>query len=173
MPHSAPAGEAWATVTGGQTQLAEGGVQGVCSAPPGVPKLARAKEKARNGNPEGRGVVLQCSTGQLLEGALHAREPIRPTPDEPESKPARAVKRHRSPTELYTAYSPSAAAKRIGVCTARGMRKRVREADSPSKAICFNVPLCEAKMGSRLCSTSSTGPQRHRSSCESIAVRAE
>ncbi|KAH8614804.1 hypothetical protein ERJ75_000647000 [Trypanosoma vivax] len=78
-----------------------------------MPKLARAKEKPRTGNPEGLGVVLQRSTGQLLERTRQARESIRPhTPDEPESRPARAVKRHRSPTELDTAYPPSAAAKR-------------------------------------------------------------
>ncbi|KAH8609853.1 hypothetical protein ERJ75_001160400 [Trypanosoma vivax] len=91
-----------ATEKGGQAQLAEGLVQGVCGAPPAVPKLARAKEEARSGNPEGRGVVLQRSTGQLLEGTLQAGEHIRSQPDEPESRPARAVKRHRSPTELDT-----------------------------------------------------------------------
>nr|CCC48378.1 hypothetical protein, conserved in T. vivax [Trypanosoma vivax Y486] len=96
-----------------------------------------------------------------------------PTPEEPELRPARAVKRHRSPTELDTAYSPSTAAKRIGMCTARAMRNRVRVADSLSKAICFNVPLCEARMGSRLHSTSPSGLQSHRNSHECSAARAE
>ncbi|KAH8610409.1 hypothetical protein ERJ75_001104400 [Trypanosoma vivax] len=96
-----------------------------------------------------------------------------PTPDESELRPARHVKRHRSPTELDTTYPPSAAAKRIGVRTARGMRKRVREADSPSKAICFNVPLDEATMGSRLRSTSPAGLQRQGSSRESSKARAD
>ncbi|KAG8341445.1 hypothetical protein TRVL_07726 [Trypanosoma vivax] len=61
VPLSAPAGEAWPTEAGSQAQLAEGGAQGVCGAPPGVAKLARAKEEARAGNPEGRRGVLQCS----------------------------------------------------------------------------------------------------------------
>ncbi|CCD21759.1 hypothetical protein ERJ75_001465200 [Trypanosoma vivax] len=78
VPHNAPAGEAWPTEKGGHAQLSEGQVQGVCAAPPGAPKLARAKEEARTVNPEGRGVVLQCSTGQLLEGTLQAGESIRP-----------------------------------------------------------------------------------------------
>ncbi|KAH8613512.1 hypothetical protein ERJ75_000781500 [Trypanosoma vivax] len=67
VPYNAPAGEARPTETVGQAQLAEGGVQGVCATPFGVPKLARTKEEARSGNPEGRGVGFQCSTGQLLE----------------------------------------------------------------------------------------------------------
>ncbi|KAH8609447.1 hypothetical protein ERJ75_001185500 [Trypanosoma vivax] len=77
-PRNAPAGEARPTETGGQAQLADGVVQGVCSVPPGNPQILRAKEEARSGNPEGRGVVLQCSTGQLLEGTLQASEAIRP-----------------------------------------------------------------------------------------------
>ncbi|KAH8608580.1 hypothetical protein ERJ75_001292200 [Trypanosoma vivax] len=47
VPRNAPAGEARATETGSQVQLAEGEVRGVCGAPPGVPKLARTKEEAR------------------------------------------------------------------------------------------------------------------------------
>ncbi|KAH8612470.1 hypothetical protein ERJ75_000887100 [Trypanosoma vivax] len=39
------------------------------------------------------------------------------------------------------------------------MRKHVREADSPSKAICFKVPLDEARMGSGLRSTPPAGLQ--------------
>ncbi|KAH8608742.1 hypothetical protein ERJ75_001272600 [Trypanosoma vivax] len=96
-----------------------------------------------------------------------------PTPDEPELKPARAVKRRRSSTVLDTAYPPSAAAKRTGVCTARAMRKRVREADPPSKAICFSVPLCGADVGSLMRSTSPAELRGCRGSRESSAARAE
>ncbi|KAG8343594.1 hypothetical protein ERJ75_001515300 [Trypanosoma vivax] len=56
-----------------------------------------------------------------------------PTPDEPGLRPARAVKRHRSPTDLDTTYHPSVAAKRIGVRAAKGMRKHVLETDALSK----------------------------------------
>ncbi|KAG8339653.1 hypothetical protein TRVL_09520 [Trypanosoma vivax] len=130
------------------------------------PSLRELRKEARTGNAEGRGVVLQCSTGQLLEGTLQAREPIRPNPDEPELRPARAVKRHCLPTVLDTTCSPSAAAKLIVVCTARAMRKRVREADSSSKATCFNVPLGEARMGSWSWLTSAAGLQSRRGSRE-------
>ncbi|KAG8339007.1 hypothetical protein TRVL_10167 [Trypanosoma vivax] len=53
------------------------------------------------------------------------------------------------------------------------MRKRVREADSLSKAICFNVPLDEARMGSLLHSTPPAGLQWRRSCRESSAARAD
>ncbi|KAH8618890.1 hypothetical protein ERJ75_000230400 [Trypanosoma vivax] len=109
----------------------------------------------------------------FLKELFKLESPSAPTPDEPELRPARAVKRHRSPTELDTTYPPSAVAKRIGVCPARGMRKRVREADSPSKAICFKVPLDEARMGSGLRSTSPAGLQSRGSSRESSAARAD
>ncbi|CCD20943.1 retrotransposon hot spot protein (RHS) [Trypanosoma vivax Y486] len=78
VPRNAPAGKAWPTETGGKAQLAEGVARGVCGAPPGAPKLARAKEEARTANPEGRGGVLQCSACQLHEGTLRARESICP-----------------------------------------------------------------------------------------------
>ncbi|KAH8617513.1 hypothetical protein ERJ75_000363000 [Trypanosoma vivax] len=98
-------------------------------------------------------LFFSAQLASFLKELFKLERPSAPTPDEPELRPARAVKRHRSPTELDTTYSPSAAAKRIGVCTARATRKRVREADSSSKAICFNVPLDEARMGSGLRST--------------------
>ncbi|KAH8611003.1 hypothetical protein ERJ75_001042900 [Trypanosoma vivax] len=63
------------------------------------------------------------------------------TPDEPELRSTRAMKRDRSPTALDTAYPHSAAAKLIGVCTAKAMQKRVREVGLLTKANCFNVPL--------------------------------
>ncbi|KAH8617096.1 hypothetical protein ERJ75_000414600 [Trypanosoma vivax] len=104
-------------------------------------------------------LFFRAQHANFLKELFKLESPSATTPDEPESMPARAAKRHRSPTALDTTYSPSAAAKRIGVCTARAMRKRVREADSPSKAICFNVPLCDARMGSRFGSTSPAGLQ--------------
>ncbi|KAG8340582.1 hypothetical protein TRVL_08592 [Trypanosoma vivax] len=118
-------------------------------------------------------LFFSAQLASFLKGLFKLESPSAPTPDEPELRPVRAVKRHRSPTELDTAYVPSAAAKRIGVCTARGMRKRVREADSPCKAIFFNVPLDEARMGSLLRSTSPAVLQRQGSSRESSAARAD
>ncbi|CCD21262.1 hypothetical protein, conserved [Trypanosoma vivax Y486] len=109
----------------------------------------------------------------FLKELFELESPSATTPDEPELRPARAVKRHRSPSALDTTYSPSAAAKRIVVCSARAMRKRVREADSSSKAICFNVPLVEARMGSGLRSTCPAGLQSRGSSRESSAARAD
>ncbi|KAG8342339.1 hypothetical protein TRVL_06831 [Trypanosoma vivax] len=116
-------------------------------------------------------VFFSAQLASSLKEPFELESPSATTPDEPELRPARAVKRHRSPTALDTTYSPSAAAKRIGVCTARAVRKRVREADSASKAICFNVPLDKARMGSWLRSTSPAGLQSHRSSIESSAAR--
>ncbi|KAH8610367.1 hypothetical protein ERJ75_001107000 [Trypanosoma vivax] len=118
-------------------------------------------------------LFFSAQLASFLKEHFKQESPSAPTPDEPELKPARTVKRHRSPTELDTAHSPSAVAKRIGVCTARGMRKRVREADSPSKAICFKVPLDEARMRPGLRSTSPAGLQSRRSSRESRAARAD
>ncbi|KAG8341707.1 hypothetical protein TRVL_07459 [Trypanosoma vivax] len=98
-------------------------------------------------------VLFSAQLASFLKELFRLENPSSPTPDEPELRPARAIKRHRSPTELDTTYSPSAAARLIGVCTARGVRQRVREADSPSKVICFNVTLCEVRARSRLRST--------------------
>ncbi|CCD20622.1 hypothetical protein, conserved [Trypanosoma vivax Y486] len=118
-------------------------------------------------------LFFSAQLASFLKELFKLESPSAPTPNEPELRPARAVKRHRSPTELDTTYPPSAVAKRIGVCTARGMRKRVREADSPSKAICFKVPLDEARMRSGLRSTSPAGLQSRGSSRESSAARAD
>ncbi|CCD15171.1 hypothetical protein, unlikely [Trypanosoma congolense IL3000] len=109
----------------------------------------------------------------FLKELFKLESPSAPTPDKPESKPARAVNRHRSPTALDTAYPPSAATKLIGVSNARAIRKRVREADSLDKAFCFNVPLVGARSGSRLRLTSPAGLQGQRDSRESSAARAE
>ncbi|KAH8609070.1 hypothetical protein ERJ75_001258300 [Trypanosoma vivax] len=117
-------------------------------------------------------MFFSAQLASLLKELFKLESPSAPTPDEPELRPARAVKRHRSPTELDTAYLPSGAAKMIGVCTARGMRKRDREADSSTKVICFNVLLGEARMGSGLRSTSPAVLRSQGSSCESSAARA-
>ncbi|KAH8608365.1 putative Zinc finger C2H2 type [Trypanosoma vivax] len=118
-------------------------------------------------------LFFSAQLASFLKELFKLESPSATTPDESELRPARAVKRHRSPTELDTTYPPSLAAKLIGVCTARVIRKRVREADSPSKAICFNVPLCEVRMGSGLRSTSPAGLQSQGSSRESSAARAD
>ncbi|KAH8607813.1 hypothetical protein ERJ75_001338500 [Trypanosoma vivax] len=90
-------------------------------------------------------VFFSAKLDSFLKELFKLESPSAPTPGEPETKPARAVKRHRSPTVMDTTYSPSTEPKQIGVCTARAMRKRALEADSASEAICLNVPLCEAK----------------------------
>ncbi|KAH8617845.1 hypothetical protein ERJ75_000339800 [Trypanosoma vivax] len=118
-------------------------------------------------------LFFSAQLASFLKEPFKLASPSSPTPDEPELRPARAVKRHRSPTELDTTYPPSAVAKRIGVCTARGMRKRALEADSPSKAICFRVTLDEARVGSGLRSTSPAGLQTTGSSREFGAERAD
>ncbi|KAH8609047.1 hypothetical protein ERJ75_001261000 [Trypanosoma vivax] len=118
-------------------------------------------------------LFFSAQLASFLKELFNRESPSAYTPDEPELRPARAVKRHRSPTELDTGYSPSAAAKRIGVCTARAVRKRVRYADSLSKAICLNAPLDEARMGSGLRSTSPAGLQNQGSSREFSAARAD
>ncbi|KAH8619520.1 hypothetical protein ERJ75_000158200 [Trypanosoma vivax] len=117
-------------------------------------------------------LFFSAQLSSFLKELFKLESPSATTPDEPELRPARAVKRHRSPTELDTTYSPSAAARRIVVCSARAMRKRVREADLSTTTICFNVPLCEARKGSGLHSTSPAGLQCHRSSRESSAAPA-
>ncbi|KAH8612365.1 hypothetical protein ERJ75_000897400 [Trypanosoma vivax] len=118
------------------------------------PSLQELRKKHGLETMKDGGLFFSAQLASFLKELFKLEIPAAPTPDEPELRPARAVKRHRSPTELDTTYPPSAAAKRIGVCTARAMRKRVREADSPSKAICFSVPLDEARMRSGLRSTS-------------------
>ncbi|KAH8607870.1 hypothetical protein ERJ75_001365900 [Trypanosoma vivax] len=90
-------------------------------------------------------LFFSAQLASFLKELFKLESPSAHTPDEPELRPARAVKGHRSPTELDTTYPPSAAAKQNGVCTARAMRRRALEADSASEAICLNVPLCEAK----------------------------
>ncbi|KAH8605259.1 hypothetical protein ERJ75_001635500 [Trypanosoma vivax] len=93
--------------------------------------------------------------------------------DEPELRPARSVKSYCLPTVTDTAHCSSAAAKLIRMCVARAMRKRAREADSSPKAICFNVFVSEARVGSRLCSTSPAGLRGQGSSREPSASRAK
>ncbi|KAH8617792.1 hypothetical protein ERJ75_000337000 [Trypanosoma vivax] len=137
------------------------------------PSLRELRKKRGLETPKGRELFFSAQLASFLKELFKLESPSAPTPDESELRPARAVKRHRSPTELDTTYPPSAVAKLIGVCTARGMRKRVREADSPSKAICFNVPLCETRRGVRLWLTSSSGLMSQGKSRESSAARAD
>ncbi|CCD18344.1 reverse transcriptase (RNA-dependent DNA polymerase), partial [Trypanosoma vivax Y486] len=138
------------------------------------PSLRELRKKHGQGPLKDVALFFSARLASFAKELFKLASPSAHTHDEPESRPARAVKRHRSPTELDTAYpSPSAAAKLIGVCTARGMRKRVREADSPSKAIWLNVPLDEQRIGSGFRSTSPAGLQSRGSSRTSSAARAE
>ncbi|KAH8605290.1 hypothetical protein ERJ75_001632500 [Trypanosoma vivax] len=88
-------------------------------------------------------LFFSAQLASILKELFKLESPSAATPDEPELRPARAVKRDRSPMELDTTYFPSGAAKLIGMRVARGMRKLAREADSASEAICLKVPLCE------------------------------
>ncbi|KAH8607249.1 hypothetical protein ERJ75_001470900 [Trypanosoma vivax] len=137
------------------------------------PSLRELRRKRGLETPKDGELFFSAQLASFLKELFKLESPSAPTSDEPELRSTRAMKRHRSPTELNTTYSPSAPAKRIGVCTARGMRKRVREADPLTKAICFNVLLGEARMGSGFRSTSPAGMQSHRSSRESSAARAD
>ncbi|CCD18690.1 hypothetical protein, conserved [Trypanosoma vivax Y486] len=137
------------------------------------PSLRELRKKDGLGPLKDGELFFSAQLPSFLKELFKLESPSATTPEEPELRPVRAVKRHRSPTRLDTTYSPSAAAKKIGVCTARAMRKRVREADSPSKAICFNVPLDEARMRSGLRSTSPAGLQSRGSSRELSAARAD
>ncbi|CCD19780.1 hypothetical protein, conserved [Trypanosoma vivax Y486] len=58
-------------------------------------------------------LLFSAQLASFLKELFKPESPSAPTPDESELRPARAVKRHRSPTELDTTYLPSAAAKRI------------------------------------------------------------
>ncbi|KAG8339280.1 hypothetical protein TRVL_09890 [Trypanosoma vivax] len=136
------------------------------------PSLRELRKKHGLETLNGGELFFRAQHASFLKELFKLASPSAPTPDEPELRPARAVKRHRSSTELDTAYPHSAAAKRIGVCLAGAMRKRVREADSASKATCFNVPLDEARIGSRMRSTSPAGLDSHRSSRESYEAQA-
>ncbi|KAG8343662.1 hypothetical protein TRVL_05514 [Trypanosoma vivax] len=116
-------------------------------------------------------LFFSAQLASFLKELFKLEIPSAPTHDESELRPARAVKGNHSPTELDTTYLTSVA--KMKMCTARGMRKRLLEADSLSKAICFNVPLDEARMGSGLRSTSPAGLQSQGRSRESSAARAD
>ncbi|KAG8343644.1 hypothetical protein TRVL_05530 [Trypanosoma vivax] len=137
------------------------------------PSLRDIRKKRRLEKLDDGELFFSAQLACFLKELFKIENPSAPTPDEPELRPARAVKRHRSPTELDTTWSRSAAAKRIGVWTARAMRKRVREADSASKAICLNVPLDEERMGSGLRLASHCGLRSQGGSRESSALRAD
>ncbi|KAH8609673.1 putative RNase H [Trypanosoma vivax] len=113
-------------------------------------------------------LLFSAQQASFLKELFKLESPSAPTPVDSELRTARAVKSHRSSTDMETTYFPSAAARRIGLCTARGMRKRAREADSLTKSICFKVSLDEAMMGSVLRSTSPDGLQSRGSSRESM-----
>ncbi|KAG8341776.1 hypothetical protein TRVL_07393 [Trypanosoma vivax] len=118
-------------------------------------------------------VFFSAQLASFLKELFRLESPSAHKTDEPELRPARAVKSHRSPTELDTAFFPSAAAKRIGARAARARRKRDWEADSSAKALCFSAPLDEGRMGYGLRSMSTAGLWSHGSSYESIPARAD
>ncbi|KAH8617294.1 hypothetical protein ERJ75_000391400 [Trypanosoma vivax] len=137
------------------------------------PSLRELRRKRGLETPKDGELFFSAQLASFLKELFKLESPSAPTSEEPELRPAHAVKRHRSSTELNTTYSPSAPAKRIGVRTARGMRKRVREADPLTKAICFNVLLGEARMGSGFRSTSHAGLQRQGSTIEPSGAPAD
>ncbi|KAH8617285.1 hypothetical protein ERJ75_000398400 [Trypanosoma vivax] len=112
------------------------------------PSLRERRKKHGPETLKGGELFFSAQVGSFLKELFRLESPSAPNPDEPKLRPARVVNRHRSPTALDNNCSPSAAAKRIVVCTARDMRKRVREADSLNKAVFFKVPLDEARNGS-------------------------
>ncbi|KAH8606444.1 hypothetical protein ERJ75_000516200 [Trypanosoma vivax] len=118
-------------------------------------------------------LFFSAQLASFLKELFKLESPSEHTADEPKLRPARAVKRHRAPTELDTTYSPSAAAKPIRVCSARARRKRDREADSSAKAICFNVLRGELGMRSGLRSTSPAGLWSQGSGRESSEAGAD
>ncbi|KAH8609564.1 hypothetical protein ERJ75_001200800 [Trypanosoma vivax] len=121
VPHNAAEGEARPTEKRGQAQLAEGRVKGVCGAPPECPSLRELRKKHGLETLKSGELFFSAQLASFLRELFRLESPSGPTPDEPELRPARSANKHRSPTALDTTYSPSAAAKRIGVCTARAL----------------------------------------------------
>ncbi|KAH8619886.1 hypothetical protein ERJ75_000122100 [Trypanosoma vivax] len=54
---------------------------------------------------KGGEVFFSAQLASFVKELFKLESPSAPTPDEPELRPARAVKRHRSPTALHTTYS--------------------------------------------------------------------
>ncbi|KAH8606756.1 hypothetical protein ERJ75_001480700 [Trypanosoma vivax] len=102
-----------------QAQLAEGGVRGVCGAPPGVPKLARVKEEAGLQTLKGGELFFGAQLASFLKELFEPARPSAHKTDEPELRPARSVKSHCLPTVTDAAHCSSAAAKLIRMCVAR------------------------------------------------------
>ncbi|KAH8611450.1 hypothetical protein ERJ75_001007200 [Trypanosoma vivax] len=86
-------------------------------------------------------VFFSAQLASFLKELFKLASPSAHTPDEQESRPGRAVKRHRSPTVLDTALLSSVEKKLIEVRPARAMGKRVREADFVNKS---NLLQCSA-----------------------------
>ncbi|CCD12246.1 unnamed protein product [Trypanosoma congolense IL3000] len=92
-------------------------------------------------------VFFSAQLASFLKELFKLESPLSPPLDSPKLTPARAVKRHRSPTALDTAYPPSAATTLLEVSDARNLRKRPRAVDSLSTAACFKDFLDEARTG--------------------------
>ncbi|KAG8340172.1 hypothetical protein TRVL_08998 [Trypanosoma vivax] len=118
-------------------------------------------------------VFVGAQLASFLKELFKLENPSAHAPDEQQSKPVQGVEKHRFATERDATYSPSLAEKRIGACTARGMRKRSRESDLLTKAICSNVSVCEARVGTRFRLTSPCGLQNRSSIRKSSATQTE
>ncbi|KAH8616245.1 hypothetical protein ERJ75_000499000 [Trypanosoma vivax] len=87
------------------------------------PSLRELRQKLGQETLKDGDVFFSARLASFLKELFKLGRPSAYTPDEPELRRARSVKSHRSPTVTDTAYFPSAAAKRIRVCTERAMRK--------------------------------------------------
>ncbi|KAG8342889.1 hypothetical protein TRVL_06272 [Trypanosoma vivax] len=85
------------------------------------PSLRDEREHSGLENVREGELFFSAELATFLQELFTLAEPSKTPTDEPETKPTRAVKRHRSPTQLETNCSPSAAAKHIWVCTARAI----------------------------------------------------
>ncbi|KAH8609854.1 hypothetical protein ERJ75_001160300 [Trypanosoma vivax] len=169
---NAPGGEARPTEKGGQAQLAEGLVQGVCGAPPAVPKLARVRKKHGLETLKDGELFFSAQLASFLKELFKLESTSAPTPDEPESRPARAVKRHRSPTELDTTYPPSVARSGLG-CALQEACESMSGSRFAIQGNLLQSSLDEARMGSGLRSTPPAGLQSRGDGRESSAARAD
>ncbi|KAH8618334.1 hypothetical protein ERJ75_000291400 [Trypanosoma vivax] len=70
------------------------------------PSLRELREKCGLETLKDGELFFSAQLASFLKELFKLQNPPAPTPDEPELRPARAVKRHRSPTELDTTYPP-------------------------------------------------------------------
>ncbi|KAG8338909.1 hypothetical protein ERJ75_000850300 [Trypanosoma vivax] len=70
------------------------------------PSLRELRKRDRLETLKGGELFFSAQHANFLKELFKLESPSATTPDEPESMPARAAKRHRSPTALDAAYSP-------------------------------------------------------------------